>query len=510
MVNKEQKDKIKGLGMRQRRYLGAALGARASLSVTLVVAGLVLVFSLSLSGHIARLVEENLVARQKQSVLSTLSEVKARLEGRLLETVALGEGLKFYVSDHTDIDEKTFDALGRNLLTVDNNLRSVGLAPNNVLSLVYPLAGNEKAVGVDYRRVPNQWAEVERAMLERQIVISGPLSLVQGGKAILVRVPIFAAVPAEQTSPKRPYWGVATLVVDVAKLLATSGLTEMQKTNQVQLAFGPNVQSTAGQHIAGHVFGTQDSPVKLMVDVPGSGGWELRAQPLTGWTTFGPEVRLSWIVGTAISLLIAGLAFLVGYEFFKVRALALIDPLTDLPNRRLLELRMRTSAQHGERAGRGFEIFFVDLDGFKPVNDTHGHGVGDQLLVEIGRKLRRFVSSKDTVARVGGDEFIILVPRSMTDAERKNYRDGLDAYLDDEIEVAGVTLPVRASIGQASYPEDAEHVDELRRIADARMYLEKTRKRMHATLRASKARRETSSGSEEAAKKAPSYAGAYI
>ena len=92
----------------------------------------------------------------------------------------------------------------------------------------------------------------------------------------------------------------------------------------------------------------------------------------------------------------------------EIRALAFLDPLTQLPNRRLLRDRLQQAQQASRRSGHWCAVVYMDLDGFKALNDSHGHEVGDLLLQEIGRRLRGAVRETDTVARLGGDEFVLL------------------------------------------------------------------------------------------------------
>lgn len=99
----------------------------------------------------------------------------------------------------------------------------------------------------------------------------------------------------------------------------------------------------------------------------------------------------------------------------QIRQLAFIDPLTQLPNRRLLDDRLAHALAASKRSALYGALMFLDLDNFKPLNDTHGHGMGDLLLVEVARRLTAFVRETDTVARVGGDEFVVLLTELHSD-----------------------------------------------------------------------------------------------
>jgi diguanylate cyclase (GGDEF)-like protein/PAS domain S-box-containing protein len=146
------------------------------------------------------------------------------------------------------------------------------------------------------------------------------------------------------------------------------------------------------------------------------------------------------------------------------------DALTGLPNRALFEDRLSSAVRAAERHGRPFAVLFVDLDGFKEVNDTHGHASGDAVLVEVARRLRRSLRADDTLARMHGDEFVALLPELAGPDEAGALARQLLAIVGEPIEVAGTTLQVRASIGVGLYPNDGANPRALLRAADVAMY----------------------------------------
>jgi diguanylate cyclase (GGDEF)-like protein len=159
----------------------------------------------------------------------------------------------------------------------------------------------------------------------------------------------------------------------------------------------------------------------------------------------------------------------------EFRDLAYHDDLTGLPNRSLLYDRLGLAVTHAYRQAGHLALLFLDLDDFKTVNDSFGHGSGDRLLVELATRVRSSVRAGDTVARFGGDEFIVLldsvagaedaahVAAKVLDAVRAPYR--LDGH---EVSIA-------ASVGVSVYPGDGTSADELMKSADAAMYRDKQR-----------------------------------
>jgi diguanylate cyclase (GGDEF)-like protein len=149
--------------------------------------------------------------------------------------------------------------------------------------------------------------------------------------------------------------------------------------------------------------------------------------------------------------------------------LALHDMLTGLPNRTLLADRIQQAMQAVKEQGGCFALMFIDLDGFKPVNDAFGHHMGDQLLREVGLRLREDLRSHDTLARIGGDEFVLLVQLTQPDdalglAERQV------VLINRAFQVAEHQLKISASVGIAMYPGNGGSPQELLMNADAAMY----------------------------------------
>jgi diguanylate cyclase (GGDEF)-like protein len=161
----------------------------------------------------------------------------------------------------------------------------------------------------------------------------------------------------------------------------------------------------------------------------------------------------------------------------KISHMAWHDALTGLPNRRLLEDRVDQQLHRARRTGESTCLFFVDLDRFKSVNDTLGHGAGDELVQQVARRLVETVRRQDTVARLGGDEFAVLLPGlSDPDALSQLARRALEA-LEQPYVVAGRELQITGSIGAAIAPLHGESYHELMMNADAAMYRSKAQGR---------------------------------
>ena len=161
----------------------------------------------------------------------------------------------------------------------------------------------------------------------------------------------------------------------------------------------------------------------------------------------------------------------------KLKFLSLYDYLTKLPNRVLFYDRMKQEIAYARRERKKFSLMFLDLDNFKEVNDKFGHGIGDQVLQGVAKRFSKLLRKTDTICRLGGDEFIILLPRlrqpreNTVDVARKIFSSLSEPFL-----IRDNQIYINTSIGIALYPDDGEKEEDLIKSADKAMYLAKKRR----------------------------------
>ena len=189
--------------------------------------------------------------------------------------------------------------------------------------------------------------------------------------------------------------------------------------------------------------------------------------------------RQALILALAEAACLAGVAFAIVLLVRRLRAsnqalwaLARRDELTGVGNYRALQERLVAEIARHERHGREFALVLLDLDGFKQVNERHGHLEGDRLLAEIGSSLRKEVRGEDSVFRQGGDEFAVIVPEVNAEeagevAKRLRGRVSQRGFGSDELR------PVTAATGYAMYPSDGRDADALLGVADADLFAAK-------------------------------------
>jgi len=154
----------------------------------------------------------------------------------------------------------------------------------------------------------------------------------------------------------------------------------------------------------------------------------------------------------------------------RIQHMAQHDTLTDLPNRALFSDRLQHALANANRRQERLSLAFLDLDHFKPVNDHYGHAVGDQLLQQVARRLQESVRTSDTVGRIGGDEFVILMPELQEISDAHGLAEKIRKALDQPFLIEGHQLNISCSLGIAIYPEHGKDEISLAKSADSAMY----------------------------------------
>ena len=153
----------------------------------------------------------------------------------------------------------------------------------------------------------------------------------------------------------------------------------------------------------------------------------------------------------------------------RLHELAHLDRLTGLPNRMYFEETLAREVAHAARQHESFAVLFMDLNGFKDINDSHGHHAGDELIRQVGTRLAQTARRADFVARLGGDEFVVVARNTEEDSARR-LAERLAAVVNTPFALAAAEARVTVSIGVAVFPRDGAHSDELMKNADAAMY----------------------------------------
>ncbi|MFZ6779232.1 EAL domain-containing protein [Undibacterium sp. Ji83W] len=660
------------------------------------------------------------IQKQKVDIIEKLVVLRTKLGTGMTSNISAARVLAVTFATKPDLSEQEFKVLAAEVASANPSIRNLVLVKGTVASYVYPYKGNEKILGADYRQLPKQWPVYQRMIEEHTIQIAGPLTLVQGGVGLVVRIPVY------QHENRDEFLGSIAMVVNYDQLLEQAGVAQMQ--NEINLSIrGRDAKGSKGEVFLGDGSLFTGDAVRQSIILPG-GSWELAALPHGGWqgTTrlsrfievfglivclmawmlsyqstikrrqrelnaeelreseallrlrnealsatsqgvmiatsdghinyvnqaachlsgypqdalhekklgdlFAPAVasmlaqhneeqkpltleysrpgengQLLWLellltpvydqqakLQQYVALLrditdkkladkeleIAAMAFeteegilitdanliilrvnkaftrITGYEaseaigqgtrlmqsgrhdesFYsqmweeirrnhrwqgelwnrrkngeiyserlvisavldedgkvsnyvgsfnditehkvseeKIHQLAFFDPLTSLPNRRLLLDRLARALSLSRRHLRYGAILMIDLDNFKTLNDTQGHNMGDLLLTQIGKRIHACVRADDTVSRTGGDEFVVLLEGLHEELQyaaslAETVAEKIRLTLSQTINLGHIDYESSGSIGITMFGAEAVGIDELLRRADMAMY----------------------------------------
>lgn len=255
--------------------------------------------------------QNKLVSMQasRAKALVQANVIRSNLEGSINGNLQLVRGLVATLSTEPEMDQKRFEQLASNLFGKDDQLRNIAGAPDMVVSLMYPMAGNESALGLDYRKNNAQRAVALRVKEDGELILAGPVDLMQGGQGFIGRFPVFAEVPG---GGKR-FWGIVSAVIDADRLYRDSGLLDANLPIDVAI-LGKDSLGARGARFFGSQAVIDNEPVIADVLLP-SGSWQLAAVPKGGWEAAQGNTwlfRLAMVIAGAlvvIPIFVAGRLF---------------------------------------------------------------------------------------------------------------------------------------------------------------------------------------------------------
>lgn len=416
--------------------------------------------------------------RQREQVLTKLLQLRVRLEESINSNIFLVKGLVAYIQSRPELTQQDFEQVARSLLENNSTLRNLAAAPDLVIRMVYPVESNQQVLDLDYRSLPGQIEAVLRARDLEQIVLAGPVDLVQQGAGMIGRMPVYISGDAGQ----RQFWGMLSTVMQAEALYRAAGLHDSGNGLQVSIR-GKDGKGSQGEVFFGQADIFDQQAVTVNVTVPG-GYWQLGAVPVGGWVVASRPIGMICLLGVMHIVLIGACYYARrNHEDQQDRNeqhilhLAYHDSLTRLPNRVQFTQRLQCELAFAQQMQGYVAVLLLDLDYFKQINDMLGHAMGDRFLRETAGRLEACLRKKDFVARLGGDEFAILQhhPDSMEDVSALARK--LIDLLARPYTIDQTRIQSGASIGIACWqPGQALDVDLLEQ-ADTALYEAKNRGR---------------------------------
>lgn len=386
-----------------------------------------------------------------------------RIKGELMEGIGFTDTLKqVVISDDGNING--FYDVAANMM--DTSIQSIQIAPNGVVTEIYPEEGNESGK-IDLINDSDR-GEISRYARDNDtVIVQGPFKLKQGGCGIAVRNPVYL----EDENGQKSFWGFTIVILKVPDIFSASveALSDFGYKYSLQKSAAPWDDSYEW------VYGSKkelNNPVIYDFDVYGD-KWRLEILPKSGFYNNNYLIYM-FIGGVIIVLLLTGLTvalILINENRNNFKRLAVTDALTGIYNRHgfdeQVEQYMRQNPQ------KHCVVAMLDIDDFKLVNDMYGHAAGDGALKKLAESMKQYFSKDVILGRNGGDEFSIFMP-DCTIVEVKPF---LKKFTEEtrNFYCKGEAHTFTISLGFAEYPVLADNRSKLMRCADMALYEVKMR-----------------------------------
>lgn len=432
-----------------------------------IVSSLFVALSVLIVEQILQAEQTKQVTQARNTINLQLMSVKGALESTVVLDTYVGNSIATLATVAPQVATSNWLVIARQFIEKATFARSVALAPDDIIGYIYPLQGNEEALGLDLRTQAEQYKAVLRARDNNTVVIAGPVALVQGGHGIIVRYPVFSDFPENQR-----YWGNVSVVIDFDQLLQHAGMANI--TGADIAIRGKDARGRDGEVFFGDLAVFNKADTEIPIILPG-GSWLLAAKYRDDALTLG-SAQLH-IIRTSLYLLciIAYIALFVFYQsYMRSKKHAYYDELTGIANRRLIMKRLQELGD--EQTGKAqYALLNIDLNHFKQINDSYGHAAGDALLTFVAQQLKTQLRSSDLLARMGGDEFMLILYRLESLQQAQAQAAKLQAHFAaHSLDWQGAEFNASLSIGVAHSTEVDGNVEALLMLADKRMYQQKS------------------------------------
>lgn len=413
---------------------------------------------------------EHEAALMRDTLLNTGALIAQEIQRNLSYGVVVTETLHALLESN-DYDVHEFDKWGEQLTSIGSGVGSVQLAPDGIVSHIYPLKGNEGAIGHNLLKDKHRDDGALLAIQSRELTFLGPLKLIQNGKyAVIARKPVFRIEHGEEK-----FWGFTIALLLVDDVLPARVCQLDQQGLYIKLeGYNPDSETASVLFTSEKWHGGND--VAMRIEVP-NGEWVLH---LAHDPIDNKYYMLSRIVTIFFSVFFSAYVFVqqclmsakqdeISYLNKRLTTLSLKDELTGVGNRRAGMMALEKRVQESQAANKSLSVLMLDLDLFKQVNDNYGHPAGDSLLRHSALCLKKAVPLCDTVFRIGGDEFIMHFPE-MTLTQCADVAERIVEFVKNmPCEYDGKELPMSFSIGIAEYRSD-ESIESLLRRVDDKLY----------------------------------------
>lgn len=449
---------------------------RAFIRHPLLSAAAVFIVSLSLCTIFLFYEANRLQSLRQYNALTEMLAIKARLEGMMTSHSMMLSGLHTNVMLEPAMEPEKFELLAKGMMGHSTHMTGLSWIPASGAGILN--RSMERAYGHPMPDLAIFDSAVRRAIESRQLVIAGPNE--DGNKRYLyMLLPVYHLETLQ---------GMVIGVVNHSAMLSRAGVDSPNLPEQVALRWLADDGSPA-LVFYGEASAFSISSVQLNIELP-SGRWQAAVDvDDSSWAAAGFRLAMAAALGIMVSVLLALAAYIVASSYARreqavqsANYRANYDALTGLINRNFFSNQLQQAINSHSRLKRKFSLMFIDLDFFKQVNDTWGHRAGDELLQELAGRLMGFVRKSDVVARLAGDEFVVLMQNAESATQVDLLANRILAYLNQPYDIAGQKLSISCSIGIAMFPDDGQSAEAILSHSDTAMYAAKKAGRNRVTL----------------------------
>ena len=411
-------------------------------------------------------VEKNsLIIEEKNNRLiatQDISQLSTNIQTILNSNMQYVEFFDLLIQNNPNISKETIENYADNILEGNNIVNSISIAPNAIVEYIFPIEGNESAIGHDLLRDPERKEYIQRSIETRKAVSQGPVEAKQGGLKIFKRKAIF-------TNDKgvEQFWGVVAIVIDFNKLLEKLEL--FPEKGKYLYSLKVNRTNSNEDFVWGYDEIFNKDAITKNINLSGE-TWTIAIYPKKGWNnievTYQNIKYFLYITSLAIFILVYSCI----YHYQQIKEAAKRDPLTGLYNKKYFENYVKKRIK---RNNKNHALLLIDLNKFKQINDTLGHPIGDKVLKEASNRIKTRISTRDKLGRIGGDEFILFVPDVKDQKLLFDLIDSIKNEMKVLMKFEEHKIELTCSIGLSISNRDGKTYRDLYRIADKHMYEDK-------------------------------------
>lgn len=403
-----------------------------------------------------------LVQRETQIVCNKYRDLERNIERFFYSYLGLLRNFETYIKTLPSLNEEAINIYFEHILAEDKDyILSINIIEDTTVLWTFPKETNSASLGINLAEIKDQKEPVMRVKKENISTLYGPCECVDGCEGFFLRVPIL--------EEDKSYWGQACIVFEKDTLVEL--MRSYAESSKLNLAIYSGVEASIPFVSSDKNFNRY---MTFNVD-PSLINWKVHIDLTPSYTYIAIIVLALFMLSLAIAGLTGFFTYNYVYNYYNILNMSKRDYLTGLYNRHYLDTYQKKVMKEAKNSKEKIGFLTLDLNGFKDINDTYGHEVGDKTLVELTRILAELKTEKECIFRLGGDEFLIIIPNLEKEKDLLDKLAHMREKLCGYYNVSGNSILVKVGLGHAIYPDEGKDFEDLLRIADQRMYQDKRR-----------------------------------